>query len=158
MSRLTLTPEQEAEALGRYQIGLDAGRKALKLTPEILSLKHDIGVRSIRRMVGKGLAYTLGSAAYQDIPHDALIALWDDISNRDRQRSIHAEYSAKIIADNLGVCPIQLQSRMDYLTNKRILRRQPMKDRESETPDFVRGFLFMPAINPGQSLGYYGHG
>jgi len=155
MSAPLLTPAQEAEALRLYQIGLKAGRRARKLTPDFLSLKHDISTRSIRRISGKGKAHAFGSAAYQDISHDALTALWDDISDRDRQRSIRAEHSVKTLSNELGACPIKFQARMDYLTKKEVPVRGPVRDSRPETPDFVRAFVTMPAINPGAAMGYY---
>jgi len=30
-----------------------------------------------------------------------------------------------------------------------------VRDSRPETPDFVRAFVTMPAINPGVSMGYY---
>ena len=158
MTKPLLTKAQEVEALRLYQVGLKAGRRARKLTPDFLSIKHDISTRSIRRIAGKGLAHAFGSAAYQDISHNALTALWADISERDRQRSIRAEHSVQVISDKLGVCPIKFQARMDYLTKKEVPGRGPVRDSRPETPDFVRAFVTMPAINPGQSMGYYGHG
>ena len=155
MTKPLLTPAQEVEALRLYQVGLKAGRRARKLTPDFLSIKHDISTRSIRRISGKGKAHAFGSAAYQDISHDALTALWNDISDRDRQRSIRAEHSVNAISDKLGVCPIKFQARMDYLTKKEVPGREPVQDRKPQTPDFVRAFMTMPAINPGVSMGYY---
>jgi len=42
MTKPLLTPAQEVEALRLYQVGLKAGRRARMLTPDFLSIKHDI--------------------------------------------------------------------------------------------------------------------
>ena len=156
MSAPLLTPAQEVEALHRYQIGLEAGRKARKLSSEKLAEKYGISSAAIDRIAGQGIKYAHGSRAYQNTPHKVLNELWADIKERDRQRSICSANTVAVLAGELGVEGFKMRSRMDYAAKKAARAERSPNRKVERFP--VHWFLTMPAINPGVSAGYYCHG
>jgi hypothetical protein len=149
-----LTPEQHAEGMRRYDIGRAAGKAARKLRTDVLSEKHGLSSRAIDRIAGKGIKYAHSSQAYQDVPSDTIDALWADITERDRQRSIRAENTTVVIARDLGVDEMKLRSQCEYHAKKQD-GRTPVADRKPESPVSVRSFLAMPSASPAPFVGYY---
>ena len=149
-----LTPDQRAEGIRRYDIGRAAGSAARKLRTDALSEKYGMSCRVVDRIAGKGIKYALSSRAYQDVPRETINALWADITERDRHRSIRAANTTVVIAKDLGVDEMKLRSQCEYHA-KRQAGRTPVADRKPESPECVRWFLTMPSASPAPFVGYY---
>jgi len=149
-----LTPEQRAEGIRRYDIGRAAGRAARKLCNDRLTERYGLSARAIDRIAGKGIKYAHSSRAYQNVPSDTIDALWADITERDRQRSIRSANTTLVIAKDLGVDEMKLRSQCEYHA-KKLYGRTPVADQKPETPEPVRSFLTMPATSWATCAGYY---
>ena len=149
-----LTPEQRAEGIRRYDIGRAAGKAARKLCNEQLTEQYGLSPSAIDRIAGRGIKYAHSSRAYQDVPREAINALWADITERDRQRSIRSANTTLVIAKELGVDEMKLRSQCEYHA-KRQAGRTPVADRKPESPECVRWFLTMPSASPAPFVGYY---
>jgi len=149
-----LTPEQRAEGIRRYDIGRAAGRAARKLCNDRLTERYGLSARAIDRIAGKGIKYAHSSRAYQNVPSDTIDALWADITERDRQRSIQSANTTLVISKELGVDEMKLRSQCEYHAKRRA-GRTPVADRQPETPELVRVFLTMPSASSAPFVGYY---
>jgi len=157
--KLSICPLQEQKVFARYKNGLKAGRKARGLGSENLADKYNITIKAVRRIAACGIEYAKGSRAYQDIPHETLTALWRDIKEREKQRNIRFQDGITTMAKELGVCSHKLRGRMDYLFKREFGKRHvPACRVEPLTKSPSHWFFHIPATNPGQSQGYYGHG
>ena len=149
-----LTAEQRAEGIRRYDIGRAAGRAARKLCNDRLTERYGLSGRAIDRIAGKGIKYAHSSRAYQGVPSDTIDALWADITERDRQRSIQSANTTLVIAKELGVDEMKLRSQCEYHA-KKLYGRTPVADQKPETPDAVRTFLTSAGASSVPFVGYY---
>jgi hypothetical protein len=124
------------------------------LRTDALSEKYGMSCRVIDRIAGKGIKYALSSRAYQDVPRETINALWADITERDRQRSIRAANTTVVIAKDLGVDEMKLRSQCEYHAKKQD-GRTPVANQKAGTPAAVNAFLTKAASSPAPFVGYY---
>jgi len=148
----SLSGKEKEEAVARYSKARNASNEARLMTDELLSEKHGIPHRNVSRISSEGLAYALGSRALQHIPPGRIKALCRDLKKRKWLLESRVENSATLMAKELRVDCAKFTRWLEYQ-----LRKGPEKQ-EVAANDPAWNFLTMPAINPGQSLGYYGHG
>jgi len=149
-----LTPDQKAEGIRRYDIGRAAGRVARRLCNDRLTERYGLSPRAIDRIAGKGIKYAHSSQAYQNVPSDTIDAMWADITERDRQRSIRSANTTLVIAKELGVDEMKLRSQCEYHA-KKLYGRTPTVNQKPETPDAVSAFLTKAASSAAPFVGYY---
>jgi len=139
--RAELTKAQRDLVVERYRRG-HAILQAIKLLSDAqLGKAHGIA-SSVRRIAARGFKYAKCSRAYQDVPIEVIEALCSGIKERARLKKLYDLDSLETIAKQIGTTEKHVFSIAHYAGRK-------------EPKVKTLGFLFMPAINPGQSMGYY---
>jgi len=143
--RADLTRTQRNVVIERYRRG-HAILQAIKLLSDAqLGKAHGISASSVRRIAARGFKYAKCSRAYQDVPIEVIDALCASIKERAGLQKLYDLDSLAAIAEHIGTTEKHVFSIAHYAGRK-------------EPKVKTLGFLKMPAINPGVSLGYYGHG
>ena len=143
--RTELTRAQRDVVVERYRRG-HAILQAIKLLSDArLGKAHGISASSVRRIEARGFKYAKCTRAHQDVPIEVIKELCSGINERARLQKLYDLDSLEAIAEHLGTTEKHVFSIAHYAS-----RKAPKVK--------ALGFLFMPAVNPGVSLGYYGHG
>ena len=145
----SLSGKEKEESIARYSKARNASNEARLMTDELLSEKHGIPHRNVSRISSEGLAYALGSRAYQHIPREQIKALCRDLRKHKALLDVRAENSATLMAKEYRVDCAKFTRWLEYQ-----LRKGPSKQ-EVAANDPAWTFLTMPAINPGAAMGYY---
>jgi len=145
----SLSGKEKEGAVARYAKARNSTNEARLMTDELLSEKHGVPHRNVSRISSEGLAYALGSRAYQHIPREQIKALCRDLRKRKALLDVRAENSATLMAKEYRVDCAKFTRWLEYQ-----LRKGPSKQ-EVAANDPAWTFLTMPAINPGAAMGYY---
>ena len=143
--RAELTRAQRDVVVERYSRGHAILQKIKLLSDARLGKSHGISSSSVRRIEARGFKYAKCTRAHQEVPIEVIEALCAGIKERARLQKLYELDSLETIAGHLGTTEKHVFSIAQYAGRK-------------EPKVKTLGFLFMPAINPGASMGYYGHG
>ena len=140
--RAELTKAQRDLVVERYRRGHEILQAIKLLSDAQLGKAHGIRSSSVRRIEARGFKYAKCTRAHQDVPIEVIEALCSGIKERARLKKLYDLDSLETIAKQIGTTEKHVFSIAHYAGRK-------------EPKVKTLGFLFMPAINPGQSMGYY---
>ena len=140
--RAELTKAQRDVVVERYLRGHAILQELKLLSDARLGKAHGISSSSVRRIEARGFKYAKCTRAHQDVPIEVIKALCASIKERARLKKLYDLDSLETIAEHIGTTEKHVFSIAHYAS-----RKAPKVK--------ALGFLFMPAINPGVSMGYY---